>query len=245
MIAEAYIKDMDTDTQTLTMVTTLDPSLSRLIERQHITQCEVIFRDGREISPTQRNKIFALISDITEYVSGFDKKKMAYNETLRQMQLCYLIDTSTESVRRQLTMNYCMLQSVDIFSLASKTACTIDMTTAYDFIDWLVELCVVHGIPCQDTLLNRCEDIGRYLYACVINRRCCICGGKADIHEYERVGMGRNRKKIHHSGQKVQPLCRKHHCEVDNLGQQSFDNKYNVTWVQLDDIACEKLGWKK
>lgn len=240
MIAQGFIQSYDGENAKI-IVPFPHPFL---FERWGITDCEVIFRDGREISPTQRCKIHAIVSDITEYVSGYDKKKMAYNETLRQMQLSYLIDISPEAVRRQLTEHYCMLQSIDIFSLASHTQCTVDMTTARDFIDWLVELCVIHGIPCQDTLLNRCEDIGRYLYACVMNRRCCICGKKADIHEVDHVGSGRNRRKISHSGQRVQPLCRIHHNEVGNMGQKSFDEKYHLDFVRLDDAACEKLGWR-
>ena len=118
------------------------------------------------------------------------------------------------------------------------------MSTARDFIDWLVELCVIHGIPCNDTLLNRCEDVQRYLYACVANRTCAICGKRADIHEYDRVGMGRNRRKMYHEGQRVQPLCRLHHNEVDQIGQQSFDDKYHMTWICLDAHLCKVLKWK-
>lgn len=216
------------------------------IERRQMTDCEVWLHDGRSLSPAQRNKIFALISDITAYVSGLDKKRRTERETLCAMQLCYLIDTSdSEAIRRQLTYHYCELAGIDLFSLSERSPDTVDMTTARDFIDWLVELCVVHGIPCNDTLLNRCEDMGRYLYACVIHRTCAICGKRAEIHEYDRVGMGRNRKKIYHEGQRVQPLCRVHHQEVDQIGQKSFDEKYHISWVKLDAEACRALRWRK
>ena len=157
------------------------------------------------------------------------------------MQLLYLIDyADSEAVRYQLTQHYCSLINHDLFSLSD-----VDMSTARDFIDWLVELCVVHGIPCIDTLLNRCEDIGRYLYACVANRRCAVCGKKADIHEVEKVGSGRNRRKIHHLGQLVQPLCRIHHVEVESIGQDSFDRKYCMDAIRLDENLCNILNWRK
>lgn len=217
----------------------------KLLERRNIIECEVYLHDGRELSPAQRNKIFALIGDIAEWVNGFDKKKLAFNETLRSMQLNYLIATTPDNVRRQLTQHYCRLSGIDLFSLASRSDNTIDMTTARDFIDWLVELCVENGIPCMDTLLNRCEDIGRYLYACVANRRCAICGEKAEIHEWDHVGTGRDRRKIHHMGQRVQPLCRGHHSEAHGKGQQTFDSKYHMAYIRLDDYLCEQLGWRK
>ena len=57
--------------------------------------------DGRSISPAQRRKIFALINDIASYTSGFDPRRAAYDETLKAMQLSYLIDiTDCEQVRR-------------------------------------------------------------------------------------------------------------------------------------------------
>ena len=240
-----YIKDYDGEA--LTVIVPF--SGGELLRRQGITECEVDLCDGRQLSPEQRNKIFALVADIADYAAGirYDPKtrKSWRDETLRSLQLDYILDIcDREEVRRKLTENYCRLSGIDLFSLAARSPDTIDMTTARDFIDWLVELCVVHGVPCQDTLLNRCEDQQRYLYACVMNRRCCICGKKADIHEYDRVGRGRNRRKIHHSGQRVQPLCRQHHQEVDNIGQKTFDEKYRVSWVRLDDAACEKLGWR-
>ena len=215
---------------------------TRLVEKMMLDQCEIKLDDGRRISAKQRNTVFSLISDITAYVSNppAAKRKQAEIEMLREMQLLYLIDLSdSEAVRRQLTMHFCSLSQIDCFSLSD-----IDMTTAREFIDWLVEICVQHGIPCNDTLLNRCEDVGRYLYACVAARRCAICGKKADIHEVDVVGMGRNRRKIHHAGQRVQPLCRLHHSELGTLGQQRFDERYHMEAVRLDEHLCKVLGWK-
>jgi hypothetical protein len=217
------------------------PDIKTLIKRQ-VSEVGVQIDDGRAISTDQRRKVFALIRDITDYISApiHAKRKREEREVLRQMQLLYIIDrTDCESVRYQLTQNFCRLSGIDIFSLSD-----VNMTTAREFIDWLVELCVVHGIPCNDTLMNRAEDVGRYLYACVANRRCCICGHRADIHEVDRVGMGGNRRKMHHLNQRVQPLCREHHIEVGNIGQSAFDEKYHLTFIRLDEHLCKEIGWK-
>lgn len=239
MIITGYISKAEDGALTI-IAPFSDPGL---IQRQQITECEIRLNDGRTISAEQRRKIFALVRDITDWVSapGNAKRSRAEIETLRQLQLLYLIDyTDTEAVRYQLTQHFCSLSQMDLFSLSD-----CDMTTAREFIDWLVELCVEHGIPCIDTLLNRCEDIGRYLYACVAHRRCAICGQKADIHEVDKVGSGRNRRKIHHLGQRVQPLCRKHHSEVESTGQATFNAKYHMDCIKLDEHLCEVLGWKK
>lgn len=212
-----------------------------LIEKREMTQFEVRMDDGRTISAQQRNKIFALISDVTDYISmpPEPKRKRAEAETLREMQLLYLIDKSDkEAVRRQLTTHYCDLVNVERFSLSD-----IDMTTGREFIDWLVELCVVHGIPCNDTLLNRAEDISRYLYACLIHKSCCICGNKkTECHHEDSVGSGRNRKEIIHIGMKVMSLCAIHHIECHSIGQSTFNEKYKVFGIKADETICKARG---
>lgn len=210
-----------------------------LMQRQGITECEVRLVDGRTITPAQRRKIFAMVRDIADWAT-WAKDKRQYREVLRQLQLLYLIDTTdNEAVRKQLEYHYCELLDINLFSLSN-----CDVSTARDFISYLIDLVVEHNIPCRDSLLNRCEDIERYLYSCVANRRCAICGQKADIHEVEHVGMGRNRRQIHHLGQLVQPLCRQHHAEVDQIGQASFDKKYHITGIRLDENLCKKLRWR-
>lgn len=202
--------------------------------------CRVILDDKRTITSIQRRKIFAIVADIGGFVSRAANKR-EYTEALRELQLLYVIDkTDNEEIRRQLTLNFCNLINSDVFSLS-----TVNVTTAREFIDWLIELCVNFDIPCNDTLLNRCEDINKYLYICVAKRRCAICGKKADIHEVEKVGMGGNRQKMHHLGQLAQPLCRLHHCEVEsNTPQAEFNEKYHIEGIRLDEYLCKCIGWK-
>lgn len=235
MLVRGFVSGYDGETLTI-CVPFKD---SDLLQHQGITECEVRLVDGRTITPAQRRKIFAMVRDIADWAT-WAKDKRQYREVLRQLQLLYLIDTTdNEAVRKQLEYHYCELLDINLFSLSN-----CDVSTARDFISYLIDLAVEHNIPCRDSLLNRCEDIEQYLYSCVANRRCAICGQKADIHEVEHVGMGRNRRQIHHLGQLVQPLCRQHHAEVDQIGQASFDKKYHITGIRLDENLCKKLRWR-
>lgn len=235
MLVRGFVSGYDGETLTI-CVPFKD---SDLLQQQGITECEVRLVDGRTITPAQRRKIFAMVRDIVDWAT-WAKDKRQYQEELRRLQLLYLIDTTdSEAVRKQLEYHYCDLLDINLFSLSN-----CDVSTARDFISYLIDLAVEHNIPCRDSLLNRCEDIERYLYACVANRRCAICGKKADIHEVERVGMGRDRRQIHHLGQLVQPLCRQHHAEVDQIGQASFNKKYHITGIRLDENLCKKLRWR-
>jgi hypothetical protein len=227
----------DYNGQFLTIVAPFDKEY--LLEQKDITDCEIRLNDGRSISNAQRRKIFALVSDIGDYVSGIQTKR-DYAQMLRELKLLYVADvTDKECVRRQLTLRYCELIDSDIFSLSDT-----DMSTARDFISWLIEMCIDFDIPTNDSLLNLTEEMGRYLYRCVAKRRCAICRKKADIHEVDKVGAGRNRRTIHHLGQRVQPLCRLHHHEEEQLGQKAFDEKYHIDHIKLDKYLCKLIGWK-
>lgn len=243
---KGFITDYDRETDTLYIAVPNIGGIEHLQEKE-VTEADVELTliDGRLITPEQRRKVFALMRDITAFISGeTDRNEIRF--TLSAMQVLYLMDTTDEeSVRFALTDNYCRLQGVDLFSLSTKNENCASRELASDFIDWLVNLCVENAIPCMDTLLNRCEDVERYVYACVANRRCAICGKKADIHEVDTVGMGRNRSKIGHVGQLVEPLCRVHHQEAGEIGQKSFDELYHLSPIQLDENLCEVLGWRK
>lgn len=243
---KGYITSYDEEADALIITI---PHISNIGNIQDIAsdEAEVTLIGIREplITPEQRRKIFALVHDITAFISGYtDRNEIRF--TLSAMQVLYLMDTTDEeSIRFALTDNYCRLQGVDLFSLSTKNENCASRELASDFIDWLVNLCVENAIPCMDTLLNRCEDVERYVYACVANRRCAICGRKADIHEVDTVGMGRNRSKIGHVGQLVEPLCRGHHQEAGEIGQKSFDELYHLSPIRLDENLCEVLGWRK
>lgn len=241
---KGYITDYDSNTDTLYIAVPLHGGIDILNEKVS-DEVEVALTPSALVSPQQRRKVFSLIREITDYISG-ETSRNEIRSTLCALKLQYLMDTADEeSVRFVLTDNYCRLQGIDLFSLSPNNENCASRELASDFIDWLVNLCIENAIPCMDTLLNRCEDVDRYVYACVANRRCAICGKKADIHEVETVGSGRNRRKISHLGQLVEPLCREHHNEAGNIGQKSFDEKYHLQGIRLDEHLCEVLKWKK
>ena len=213
-----------------------------LLDKQGITAGRLVLDDGRRISNSQRCKIFAIIGDITEWMKSpsSGKRSRAETETLREMHLLYLIDAlgpdkshNVEMVRRQLMLKYCRILDLAPFSLSD-----VDMTTARDFIDWLVELCIEHGVPCMDTLSRNCEDIGRYIYACLIHKKSCLSGKKAELHHCDHIGAGRNRKEITHAGMRAMPLTRAEHTEAHTIGQKTFEEKYHVFGIPMDADLC-------
>lgn len=185
--------------------------------KKGIHTAHVILDDGRTISADQRKKIYATFRDIAEYTGHMP-----------------------EEVKALMKYDFIAATGCKYFSLSD-----VDMSTARDFLEYVIEFCLMWGIPTKDSLLERAPDVARYIYWCVFHRRCAICGKKADIHEVDAVGMGKNRNKIHHLGQRVQPLCRGHHTEAHRIGQLSFNKKYHIDSIFLDEHLCKKIGWRK
>lgn len=138
-----------------------DTDISRFVEQKRPRRVEVRLDDGRTISVDQRRKIFAIIRDISLW-SGHEP----------------------EELRQYLEWDFCSRAMREWFSLSD-----CDMTTAREFITYLISFCFHWGVPTKDSLLTQTDDIGKYLYLCLENRRCAICNRPAEVHHVDRIGM--------------------------------------------------------
>ncbi|QUH21437.1 putative HNHc nuclease [Alkaliphilus sp. B6464] len=183
-----------------------------------IVQAELRLDDGRTISADQRKKIYATIKDISLHTGHLP-------EELKEIMKYYYIADSGE----------------DYFSLSN---CSV--TTARLFINYLIEFAFQWDIPLADSGLDRTDDISNYLYMCIKYRKCFSTGKLADLHHCtgSKVGMGRNRHKISHSGKYFLPVSRKLHDEIHVIGDKSFFEKYHVYGIQVDDETLKELGYK-
>ena len=191
--------------------------IDREMLQKQVDAVEIRLTDGREISAEQRRKVFALVRDIAAW-SGHEP----------------------EYIRMFTTFDYRLKSGIEPFSLSD-----CDMTTAREYISYLIDFCFTHAVPTKDTLLNQTDDIGKYLYQCIEHRRCAVCNAKADIHHINAVGAGRDRSAISHIGLEAMALCRNHHIEAHKSGDKSFCEKYHIYGIKLDEYLCEKLNLRK
>lgn len=190
-----------------------DERIDRDIIKKHVDSVEIRFNDGRTISNDQRRKIFALIGEIATW-SG----------------------DSPKYIRDYLTWDFCKEYGTEWFSLSD-----VDMTTAKDYISYLIDFCFYWSVPTKDTLLYRTDDIGRYLYQCLEHRRCAICNKPAEVHHVDKVGMGRDREHIVHIGLKAIALCREHHNEA-HIRELELFAEYFIYGILLDEYLCNILS---
>jgi len=196
-----------------------------LIEKQKLSAAMLRIDDGRTLSASQRSKIYAILGEICRWNGD------VVEELKQRMELDFILST-LESEEGE----------VSWFSLSADSPVAADMTTARRFITFLIDFCLEWGVPTRRPLIQYSEDIGRYLYTCLIHRKCCICGAESsDTHHTTAVGMGVNRDEIDHVGMEAMALCRVHHTEAHAIGQLDFDERYKVFGIRIDEYAAEKL----
>ena len=109
------------------------------------------------------------------------------------------------------------------FSLSN---CSMDM--AREFINTILEFALEWGIPLSENAIDRTDDIGRYLYFCLIHKKCAVCGKYGEIHHEDAIGMGNDRRKVDDSNYKKICLCREHHTIAHQMGVIRFRQMYKV-----------------
>lgn len=201
------------------------PSINRAMLRNY-SECTVCLNDGRRISARQRRAIYALLGEIDEYVNGV-RTAEGIEEQKRLLKLDFMLKRMN-GVERQL------------FSLSDT-----DVTTAREFIAYIVDFIIANDIPTQIPLREQCEDIAQYTYACLMHKRCAICGKHSDLHHVDSVGMGNDREQVHHLGRLALPLCREHHTELHTMGNEAFMRRYHIEPVKIDARICKTYGLKK
>lgn len=213
--AEGEIKDILEDGTAV--IHAALPDLDRALLRDY-GKVEIILPDGRRISPEQRRKVYALIGEVAEYVDGI-RNAGTIESAKKTLKMEFLLSRMEGMERR-------------LFSLA-----TCDVTTAREFINFLVDFIVENDIPTRIPLIENCEDIERYVYACLMSKKCAVCGRHADLHHCDGgvIGMGGNREKVNHIGRPALPLCREHHTEIHAVGQEDFLKRYIIEPVRIDE----------
>lgn len=183
------------------------------LTKKRIKKAEIRIDDGRSISVEQRKKVYATIRDIADYTGYLPEEQKEW--------LKYLHISNT---------------GCDYFSLSD---CSMD--TAREFINTILEYAIENGVPLSEEAINRTDDIGRYLYFCIMHKKCAVCGKPGEIHHEDAIGMGNDRKKVDDSFHKKICLCRLHHTIAHQKGVQAFTEAYKVYGIAAKEnksIEC-------
>ena len=193
-----------------------------ILTHRKVKEAYIDYIDSRPLSDKQRRMCYALINAIAEW-SGetTEGTKTALKLEFWQSHIDTLADK--------------------IFSLSNAP-----MSLVAEFQRYLVRFIIDNDVPLKFPLLDYVDDIKDYTYACLIHKKCVICGKHADLHHIDAIGMGSDRNDVQHIGREVMSLCREHHTEIHLLGKSEFMEKYHLDGgIIADKTICRIYGLKR
>lgn len=190
--------------------------------RREYKEVDITMIDSRPLSAQQRKSCYAMIREIAAWCGD-----------------------TTESTKEALKLDFWRCELVEMadsmFSLSDAP-----MSIVAAFQSWLARFIVRNDVPTKKPMLEYVDDVQDYVYACLVNKKCPICGKKADLHHVTAVGMGRDRDEIIHEGMEVMPLCREHHQEIHTIGKADFFKKWHLQGgIECDKTICRIYGLKR
>ena len=191
------------------------------LTKREYKSCLVQLVDNRPLSEKQRKMCYSLLREISEYTGqGIDPTK-------EWMKIKFMTEDLEQTADK-------------LFSLSNAP-----MSLVCAFQRFLIRFVLDWDIPCRFSLLEYADDVGDYIYHCLVTKHCCICGMPTDLHHVDRVGMGGNRHDMIHEGLEVLPLCREHHTEAHTMPDTEFFGKYHIPGgVTMDKTLCRLYGLK-
>ena len=181
--------------------------LGQYITEKKARYAEIRIDDGRTITSLQRRKAYATIRDISSWTGYLPEEQKEW------LKYLYIERTGNP-----------------YFSLSD---CSMD--TAREFINIILDYALEEGIPLSERGIERTDDIGRYLYSCIKNKRCAVCGRPGEIHHVDAIGAGRDRRYVDDSGYRKICLCREHHTVAHQRGMKAFEQMYHVYGIVVQE----------
>jgi hypothetical protein len=189
---------------------------------RNVKECYIDYIDSRPLSNKQRRMCYSLINAIAEWSgSTTDEIKEAFKLEFWAEKVDTLADK--------------------IFSLANAP-----MSLVAAFQKFLIGFILSNDVPLKFSLLEYVDDTRDYVYQCLIHKKCCICGKRADLHHIDAIGMGNDRNETQHLGREVMSLCRVHHTEIHGIGRYEFMSKYHLDGgIEADRTILKIYGIKR
>ncbi|NBL01193.1 MAG: hypothetical protein EOM50_25040, partial [Erysipelotrichia bacterium] len=120
---------------------------------------------------------------------------------------------------------------MDIFEKAEATK----------FISFLLGYFFDNGIEIKKEVMFmlEVEDRKRVMFMMLKHKRCAVCGASSELHHSPALGIGYEFDDGKQTG--FLPLCRKHHAEAHSIGLDTFNSKYKLKPLWLNDNQIKEL----
>lgn len=137
-------------------------------------------------------------------------------------------------------MQMLLIKLNDTFSLAIKMMSNLE---AIEFTNFLFDYFLQNDIAMWEEMqkLYKEQNEEKYIYAKLKHRKCAVCNrSQVDMEHWQSAGsLGGY---AHDKGQgEYISLCRHHHTEKHSIGVESFERKYDIRGIKLNEDQVKEL----
>lgn len=178
-----------------------------LVVRRQVREVYIDMIDSRPLSDKQRRMCYSLQRAIADW-SGSSPEEV--KEAFKLEFWAERVETLADK----------------IFSLSNAP-----MSLVAEYQKFLVEFIISNDVPVSFPLREYADDIQAYTYACLIHKKCAVCGRRSDLHIM---------------GDYCISLCREHKQELFDIGEDDFFDRYHLPHgVELDETAKRIYGIRR
>ncbi len=178
-----------------------------LVVRRQVREVYIDMIDSRPLSDKQRRMCYSLQRAIADW-SGSSPEEV--KEAFKLEFWAERVETLADK----------------IFSLSNAP-----MSLVAEYQKFLVEFIISNDVPVSFPLREYADDIQAYTYACLIHKKCAVCGRRAELHIM---------------GDYCISLCREHKQELFDIGEDDFFDRYHLPHgVELDETAKRIYGIRR
>ena len=140
-----------------------------------------------------------------------------------------------------------------LLTLTGAFSLKLDMMSnngAIAFTNYLFDYFLQNDIAMWEEMqmLYKQQNEEKYIYSMLKHRKCAVCGkyhtesNSIDLEHWDSIASthGTYKKDTGQEGRYIS-LCRLHHNQKHNWGVQTFERKYNVRGIYLDDEQIKEL----
>ena len=213
----------------------------------------------RIIYPT--NSSVKKLVEYEEELNNYPIKIIPQNTiTDEQMRLLYVLfkqygeelGYTMIEMKELLKEMFCFNQEIGEFSLSPYKKNPLTKEQATEFLQFIIEQAIENNINLyiKDTKTNIAKhisrivpDIQRYTIKCLKTKICAVCGDYHDPNNNHIIELDHWDNVNQISGYEFDDglqtrfisLCHKHHLEKHNIGRESFENKYYLEGIYLNE----------
>ena len=213
----------------------------------------------RIIYPT--NSSAKKLVEYEEELNNYPIKIIPQNTiTDEQMKLLYVlfkqygeeIGYTMIEMKELLKEMFCFNQEISEFSLSPYKKNPLSKEQATEFIQFIIEQAIENGVNLyiKDTKQGTVKhirqivpDIRRYVIKCLKTKICAVCGNYHDpdnnhfieLDHWDNVNQIGGYEFDDGLQTRFISLCHKHHLEKHNIGRESFENKYHLEGIYLNE----------